>query len=797
MTNGRIPECMPSGRPWPRITVVTPTFNRGHMLEATIRSVLDQRYPNLEYIVMDGDSADNTVEVIERYGDRIAYWESEKDRGQSHALNKGFARATGQLFTWLNSDDRYEPDALFSFALAHDLSGADLVAGMIQVLRDGTPDGFHLTSAAEANLLLSEMLDVDGTWNSGKFFYQPEVIFTRDIWNRAGGYVAEDLHYSMDYDLWCRMAAAGARLKVIGKTICAFLIHPDQKTLGNAAARFKSELKTDAKNLSKQYGIPPRYRRFGSALPRVCLVADAGQNDGSGTAIRRVATALSTAGHDIEIISLEVVSSSDTVVRHPKISEIVERIRAFRADVVIFGSIHGAGISPVVVTEVGKHFLTFLLPHDLWWLTGRSTFPLETSDPLESEDEDLRNWATYPRMLPGYIRQARLDKARVLSSRHAPIVMANSSWTREIYSRALGVIGTRKSMVSVSLGVTGAFKPGDKLRCREEFGLPIDKFVIATSAVRLDEHRKGMAILLEAIHMMADPAIVVACAGKMERPLEEPFQTVCVGRIDDDATMSRFYSAADIVVSASLMETLGQTLVEASASGVPTIAFAGSGTEDAVRNGVTGWLVKDLSAEALATAVRNLKADADLRADMAFWGPLFAANEFSIYKSYYSFYRAFEEVGLYAGGDFKRKIDFEQEPPTALQIRKFGHGISVQDYHGVSEELGPYTPLNIGKHRWVREHEASLEIYNGDSENQAKMILELRNYHDGQRMQLIVNDVVCLDEHLQSNFERKQLFEIDVWVPSGDSRVRINTTKIKPGYDGKPEAILIEGLSIV
>src|SRR5581483_888740 len=121
MIGRRIPERMPSGRPWPRITVVTPTFNRGHMLKATIESVLDQRYPNLEYMVMDGGSTDNTVEVIERYGDRITYWESEKDRGQSHALNKGFSRATGQLLTWLNSDDKYEPDALFSLALAQDL----------------------------------------------------------------------------------------------------------------------------------------------------------------------------------------------------------------------------------------------------------------------------------------------------------------------------------------------------------------------------------------------------------------------------------------------------------------------------------------------------------------------------------------------------------------------------------------------------------------------------------------------------------------------------------------------------
>ena len=96
----------------PRITIVTPSYNQGAFLEDTIRSVLDQGYPNLEYIVMDGGSTDNSVEIIEKYADRIDYWESEPDRGQTHAINKGFARATGVIGNWINSDDLLEPGAL-------------------------------------------------------------------------------------------------------------------------------------------------------------------------------------------------------------------------------------------------------------------------------------------------------------------------------------------------------------------------------------------------------------------------------------------------------------------------------------------------------------------------------------------------------------------------------------------------------------------------------------------------------------------------------------------------------------
>ncbi|NVO00781.1 MAG: glycosyltransferase, partial [Geobacteraceae bacterium] len=102
----------------PKITIVTPSYNQGRFLEKTILSVLDQGYPNLEYIVIDGGSTDESVEIIKKYADRLTYWVSEPDRGQSHAINKGFERATGEIFGWLNSDDWYHPGALQAVAEA-------------------------------------------------------------------------------------------------------------------------------------------------------------------------------------------------------------------------------------------------------------------------------------------------------------------------------------------------------------------------------------------------------------------------------------------------------------------------------------------------------------------------------------------------------------------------------------------------------------------------------------------------------------------------------------------------------
>ena len=176
---------------WPKISVVTVSFNQAAYLEASIRSVVDQSYPHLEYIVVDGGSTDGSVEIIERYRDRCARVIIEPDRGQSDALNKGFACATGEIMTWLCSDDLLEPGSLEAAGRAYSRHGADVIAGGCVRIGESRDDVLNLHHAAlplgrTAKLEPLDILRFMRSWQSGKYFYQPEVFFSRRAWRAAG-----------------------------------------------------------------------------------------------------------------------------------------------------------------------------------------------------------------------------------------------------------------------------------------------------------------------------------------------------------------------------------------------------------------------------------------------------------------------------------------------------------------------------------------------------------------------------------------------------------------------------------
>jgi len=235
-----LPDTLPGDHPWPKISVVTPSYNQGRYIAETIESVLQQGYPNVEHIIIDGGSSDETMQVVERYRSQLSHVISEPDRGQSDALNKGFRLATGDILCWLNSDDQFAPGALAAVAMAFANRDVDLVSGICELYKDGKLISRHMTSCADGPLPMDDLLDLDNGWNAGQFFYQPEVFFSRALWERAGASVREDCYYSMDYELWCRFARVGANLHVIGAPLARFRVHQKQKTAD--PAKFKKEL---------------------------------------------------------------------------------------------------------------------------------------------------------------------------------------------------------------------------------------------------------------------------------------------------------------------------------------------------------------------------------------------------------------------------------------------------------------------------------------------------------------------------------------------------------------------------
>ena len=187
---------------WPTISIVTPSYNQGRFIEETIRSVLLQWYPNLEYIIIDGGSTDNSVEIIKKYDPWLKYWVSEPDHGQSHAINKGFNLASGEVFGWLNSDDFYKPGAIYTLMQLRKMH-PEAVA-WVGACRDIDRNGNYLKYRSPR---IGNKKDF-GNWSRNAWIPQPSCLFDAKTFKDVGK-IDEDLHFVMDVDLWMRLAERG------------------------------------------------------------------------------------------------------------------------------------------------------------------------------------------------------------------------------------------------------------------------------------------------------------------------------------------------------------------------------------------------------------------------------------------------------------------------------------------------------------------------------------------------------------------------------------------------------------
>ncbi|MCP4536223.1 MAG: glycosyltransferase, partial [Chloroflexi bacterium] len=196
-------------------------------LEETIRSTLLQGYPNLEYIIIDGNSTDGSVEIIEKYAPWLTHWVSEPDRGQAHAINKGFTRCTGDLLGWINSDDALLPNALQNLALAHQKAPEAILLGDVMNI-DNDNDYSWLESPRNVSFE-----NIVQPWRHSIFWQQPGIYFTRALYETVGK-LDETLRYVFDWDWMCR-ALQTAPVHYLHVPVAQFRYHSTSKTVGEAA----------------------------------------------------------------------------------------------------------------------------------------------------------------------------------------------------------------------------------------------------------------------------------------------------------------------------------------------------------------------------------------------------------------------------------------------------------------------------------------------------------------------------------------------------------------------------------
>jgi glycosyltransferase involved in cell wall biosynthesis len=207
---------------WPKISIITPSYNQGRYLEQTIQSVLQQQYPNLEYIIIDGGSTDDSAAIIQRYSNQLSYWVSEPDHGQSDALNKGCKRATGEIIAWINSDDYYEKDALFKVATHYIQTGFDFFCGSCCMINQ---EGQFIRELHTPVITYRTLIKY---WQPHFCPPQPSLFFKRQILHDLD-YFDPSLQFTMDFDLWLKASQKYSFL-VSSENLSYYRVHTNSKT---------------------------------------------------------------------------------------------------------------------------------------------------------------------------------------------------------------------------------------------------------------------------------------------------------------------------------------------------------------------------------------------------------------------------------------------------------------------------------------------------------------------------------------------------------------------------------------
>ncbi|MBX3376015.1 MAG: glycosyltransferase [Phycisphaeraceae bacterium] len=799
-----LPPTMPSGKPWPKISIVTPSYNQGRYIEETILSVRHQGYPNVEHIIMDGGSTDDTPDIIDRYRDGFAHAVSQKDRGQSDAINRGFKLATGEILTWLNSDDMLAEGALAAIAMAFETSGADMVVGECHVHREGKVESRHLTACDHGPLPLEDLFDLDGCWLEGQFFYQPEVMFSRRIWERAGAHVREDLYHSMDYDLWLRMARAGARMHVIGRPVALFRAHEEQKTAGNVVGGYRVELPKARDAFIEREGLSwsgqTQPRRRGGL--RVVLFNDLGFAYGAGIAHRRMAEAFLNAGHDVFAVAASLTDYHSSAPRATH-EDTVRKIAGFNPDLVVIGNLHGAALEPSLLGAIAARFRTAFIMHDQWLLTGRCAYSGACEKYKVRCDGGCTCPQVHPMMEGPLVGPAWESKRRVLGGSPSLATWTNSDWLNTRATEALSGAGrlAGPGPLPIKFGFElDTFRPRDKSACRDALGLPQDAFIIMSSASSVSDPRKGLSHLADALAMLRLRDAQVVCVGWFGDREEPPVPGMrAMGYMKDPRQLATLYAAADVFVGPSLEEAFGQVFIEAAACGTPSVAYPVGGIPEALKHGVSGLLAASVDPRSLAAAIGELYQDRALRENLGRWGRLWVENEWSMSASYHRLFQVMRRSGWLEELGLGRRLHLSVRPRPVPDVSVIGPTMpGWRAVSGLDYWEGPYPDRGIGRCRWALGPSAVVEV-EADSPDQATLVVSCRNFHHGQRVRVVHEGTVVGEQALRADDggTQDQVLSFPVSLRRGGNRIEMHFWKWSTGQGERPMAILITGITVI
>lgn len=246
---------------FPKISIVTPSFNDSAYLEETLQSVLEQGYPNLEYIVIDGGSQDGSVDIIRKFERQLTYWVSERDNGMYDALQKGFERSTGEIMGWINSDDRHHRGSLFTLAeIFSEHKAVNWIQGVPNII-DESGRVLTVSPRPEVNRFFFYSRQ---HLRSGKYIQQESTFWRRSLWQQAGGYISREYRYASDFDLWIRFFKYD-KLYNVPALLGAFRMTAANQASLNFKAEYEKESETILRSLPLTREEMKQFRNYESS----------------------------------------------------------------------------------------------------------------------------------------------------------------------------------------------------------------------------------------------------------------------------------------------------------------------------------------------------------------------------------------------------------------------------------------------------------------------------------------------------------------------------------------------------